>query len=499
MTTQKPMFEVDPDGLAQLIEKKGKAWVVFELLQNGIDEAGVTEVTVYLEPLANRPVARLIVEDDSPEGFKFLAHAYTLFAPSYKKDNPEQRGIYNLGEKLVLSQCNRAELSTTKGTIIFENKKRRETRAKRERGTRFDAEIRMTRKEMEEVEREVRRLIPPEGIRVTFNGSVLERPPVEHTFEATLPTRTTDDEGNVVRTKRKTTIELFDADEFDPADPWIYEMGIPVCPLEGGERWSVNVGQKVPLNMERNNVTAAYLRTLRVLVLNEMHADLEKEDAAQPWAVEAADDKRCSDDAITTSLDLQYGKKRVIFDPSDPEGTKLAVSKGYSVIHGGAHSRGTWDNIKDAGAALPAGQVTPSPQAYGSGSGKSAESIPESKWSESQRRAIGYIRSIGEALLGFMPTVLIVKVPRFQFSAAWCEGGLLGGEELHLNLNNLGHRWFKDIVEGNHEEANSLLIHEFAHHLESDHLSKAYHRACCNLGAKLARLALEKPELFEVP
>lgn len=489
MTAQKPKLEVDAQGLAKLIEKKGKAWVVFELLQNGIDEAGVTEVTIYLEPLANRPVARLIVEDDSPEGFRNLSHAYTLFAESYKKDNPVQRGIWNLGEKLVLALCNRAEISTTKGTVIFEGNTRRQTRAKRERGTRFTAEIRMTRAEMAEVEREVQRVIPPRGITVKFNGKVLERPDHAHMFWCVLPTRRADEEGNVVATTRKTDVTLFEVDEFDPPEPWIYEMGIPVCPLEGGERWSVDVGQKVPLNMQRDNVTAAYLKTLRVTVLNEMHEHLEKDDVTQPWASEATDDKRCTPEAITRTLDLQYGKKRVVFDPSDPEGTKLAMSKGYAVIHGGAHSRGTWDNIKSAGAALPAGQVTPSPKAYGDG--PPADSVPESKWTSEQRQAIGYIRSIGEVLLGYTPTVKIVKVPRFQFAAAWCDSG-----ELHLNINNLGHKWFKRITEGDMEQANSLLIHEFAHDIESDHLSKEYHRACCDLGAKLTRLALEQPALF---
>jgi hypothetical protein len=486
----KPKLEVDPQGLAKLIEKKGKAWVLFELLQNGIDEAGVTEVTMYLEPLANRPVARLIVEDDSPEGFRNLAHAYTLFAESYKKGNPNQRGVWNLGEKLVLALCNKAEISTTKGTIIFEGNTRRETRAKREVGTRFTAEIRMTRAEMDEVEKEVLRVIPPEGITVKFNGRPLERPVVDHQFRATLPTRTADDEGNLVSTKRLTDIELFDVDEFDPAEPWIYEMGIPVCPLEGGERWSVNVNQKVPLNMQRDNVTGAYLRTLRVLVLNEMHENLEKEDAAQPWAVEAADDKRCTPEAITSKMDLQYGPKRVIFDPTDPEGTKLAVSKGYSVIHGGSHSKGTWDNIRDAEAALPAGQVTPSPTAYAKDGSKSAEIVEE--WTANMEAAGAYISTIGRELMGFTPEVVIVKVPRFQFSAAWCDG------EIHLNLNNLGHKWFKAIADSDLRDANELLIHEFAHHYSGDHLSSRYHSACCRLGAKLAWLALERPELFEV-
>jgi hypothetical protein len=489
MTTRKPKLEVDAQGLAKLIEKKGKAWVVFELLQNGIDEAGVTEVTIHLEPLANRPVARLIVEDDSPEGFRNLAHAYTLFAESYKKDNPVQRGIWNLGEKLVLALCNKAEISTTKGTIIFEGDTRRESRAKRERGTRFTAEIRMTRAELAEVEREVRRVIPPRGITVKFNGAVLERPDHAHMFWGVLPTRRADEEGNLIATTRKTDVTLFDVDEFDPPEPWIYEMGIPVCPLEGGERWSVDVGQKVPLNMQRDNVTGAYLRTLRVMVLNEMHDHLEKEDAAQPWAVEAADDKRCTPEAITKTLDLQYGKKRVVFDPSDPEGTKLAVSKGYAVIHGGAHSKGTWDNIKAAGAALPAGQVTPSPKAYGNG--PPAKSVPESEWTQDQRCAIRYIRDLAEALLGFKPLIKIVKVPRFQFAAAWCYSG-----ELHLNLNALGHAWFKRLAAGYDEDAHRLLIHEFAHEEEGDHLSEGYHKECCRLGAKLAGLALTQPELL---
>jgi hypothetical protein len=81
----KPKLEVDPQGLAKLIEKKGKAWVLYELLQNSIDEEGVTEVTIHLEPMANRPVARIIVEDDSPEGFRNLSHAYTLFAESFSE------------------------------------------------------------------------------------------------------------------------------------------------------------------------------------------------------------------------------------------------------------------------------------------------------------------------------------------------------------------------------------------------------------------------------
>ena len=46
------------------------------------------------------------------------------------------------------------------------------------------------------------------------------------------------------------------------------------------------------------------------------------------------------------------------------------------------------------------------------------------------------------------------------------------------------------------EELNRLLIHEFGHHYSGNHLDSKYHDALCRLGAKLARLAVESPDLF---
>ena len=70
----------------------------------------MTTINGSLTPVAGRPLADLTVEDDSPEGFRDLSHAYTLFAKSYKRGNPEQRGQYNFGEKLVLAVCEPAEM-----------------------------------------------------------------------------------------------------------------------------------------------------------------------------------------------------------------------------------------------------------------------------------------------------------------------------------------------------------------------------------------------------
>jgi hypothetical protein len=87
-------------GLAQILERKGKEFALFELVQNSWDEPGVQKVAVEIAA-CGRNQARLIVEDDAPEGFKDLSHAFTLFAHSAKTNNPEQRGRFNLGEKVM--------------------------------------------------------------------------------------------------------------------------------------------------------------------------------------------------------------------------------------------------------------------------------------------------------------------------------------------------------------------------------------------------------------
>ena len=113
----KQWFDVSREGLGKQAEQHSKGRLIGELVQNALDEAGVTQIAVTLALVPGRPLADLTVEDDSPGGFRDLAHVYTLYAPSYKRDNPEQRGQFTLGEKIVLAVCESASISTTKGTV----------------------------------------------------------------------------------------------------------------------------------------------------------------------------------------------------------------------------------------------------------------------------------------------------------------------------------------------------------------------------------------------
>ena len=102
----KQWFDVDKTGLGKQAEEHGKGRLIGELVQNALDEDRRHPDRHFTSRLVpGRPLADLTVEDDSPEGFRDLADAYTLFAKSYKRDNPEQRGQFNFGEKLVLAVC----------------------------------------------------------------------------------------------------------------------------------------------------------------------------------------------------------------------------------------------------------------------------------------------------------------------------------------------------------------------------------------------------------
>src|SRR6266705_1547100 len=137
MTVQ--WFDVDKTGLSKQAEEQPKGRLIGELVQNALDEAGVTQIAVTLALVPGRPLADLTVEDDSPEGFRYLSHAYTLFADSYKRSNPKPRGQFNLGAKFVLAVCDSASISTTKGTVLFDPEEGRieKPRQKRDRGSVF--------------------------------------------------------------------------------------------------------------------------------------------------------------------------------------------------------------------------------------------------------------------------------------------------------------------------------------------------------------------------
>lgn len=488
--SKEPALVVDRKGLAKKLANRPKAFVFYELLQNAWDEK-VTTVRVQAEMLYSRQVCRIFVEDDSPEGFQSLESIYTLFRDSKKADDPEKRGRFELGEKLVAALALRMEVCTTKGTVLIEGDDRTTSKKKRDFGSTVLVDIKLTREEFEEACQQVRQLIPPEGIVTTFNGETLKQRRPVHTFETTLQTIRVDGEGNLSPTQRKTVVNVYEVRQGEKAH--IYEMGIPV--VETGDLWHYDIQQRVPVNWERNSVPPSYLKTLRVEVLNAMHQGLSAEEATSTWVTDAVEDSRCSSESIKHVVIKRFGQKTVIHDPSDPEGTKIAASQGYTVIPGGSLSKGAWDNVRKAQAVLPAGQVTPSPRPY-SPDGDPEKVIDRDRWTPDMWRLGEFAQELFKQLTGEECYTVIVTEPLVGWSANFGKGGFLG-YRLCLNYGRLGQRWFARPKRD--QEVLDLLLHEFCHHTVHDHLSHEMHEMATRLGARLANLALDHPELFKEP
>jgi len=477
-------FEVDKEGLAKILERRGKAFALLELVSNAFD-TNARSVVVKLAPIDGRPLVEVSVADDDPDGFHNLAHAWTLFAESNRKGDAEKRGRFNLGEKLVLAICEEAEIFTKSGAVRFDAKGRHRLRRTTSNGSVFNGVMRMTRAELAEAEDALRRLLVPEGVAFRVNGVDWPKHTPVLRFTATLPTEVADADGNLKRTERKAEVSVYEVGDAHGRG-WLYELGIPV--VETGDRFHVNVGQKVPLNMDRDNVLPSFLARLRAEVLNHVYPRLTHKDVTTSWVKEAIEHSNVAPEAVRRVVQLQHGERAVIADPSDPEGTKIAVTEGYTVVPGGTYSAAAWENIKRAEALLPAGKVTPSPKPF-SKDGEPLKVVPREDWTPDMVERAYFINDIAKHLLPNREVyVTIANDIGWPFAACYGKGGLT------LNLGRLGHAWFA--LPHSNPEVLRLLIHEFAHERVSDHLSSDFHEECCRLGAKLVELALTQPELF---
>lgn len=478
-------FEVDRKGLRKILRKRGIEFGVIELIQNALDEESTrVDVTLKRTP-ANQRRFTLEVEDDNPEGFKDITHAFTVFADSEKKSNPEQRGRFNLGEKLVLALCEVASISTVKGTVNFNEDGRSSSRFKREAGSLFRGEIIMTKAEADQIEAAVKTVLPPETVEVYFNGSRLaSRQPLKM-FSVQLPTLKSDEEGNLAPTRRQTEVEILRPLPGEKAK--IYELGLPV--VETGDQFHVNVMQKVPLNMDRDNVTPAYLRELRAYVLNNSFDLLNEEEASSTWVTGALEDERVEAEAVETVMTQRFGEDRVVYDPSDLEANNKAMAMGFTVMPGRSLPKKAWENVrtKDSGS-VASGQKFPTPKPFSS-DGRPLTVMEPEDWTKGITNIVGLTEWLAQEILGRGIQVIVANDFGWPHAAAFGPDGIY-----YYNVGRLGKDFFEH---GPSQPVLDLIIHEFGHNKGDHHLDARYHALLTKYGAAMVRLAIDKPEAWK--
>jgi len=479
-------LEIDKEGLRKSLGQKDKVFLLTEMVSNAWDE-NITKVEVTLSCPDENNHSWLRVTDNSPTGWDDLSHSHTMFAESVKKGKSEKRGRFNAGEKDVLALAIEAKLTTVKGQVLFnEDGTRTEGTESREVGSEFVAKFQLTLEEYEHICNQAKLLIPPKGITTLFNANPIQNRKPCGSFTETLPMPLADKEGVMRNTERKTKVNLYERLPGEVA--MIYEMGIPIVEL-GDDKWHVNVMQKVPLSRDRDNVNPAYLRKIRVGVLNAKFDELNEDDAGAMWVSEAAGNTKSSDQAVIHIKNLRFGEKAVTRDVRDIGSAKEAVSKGFVIIEGGSMSGAAWARLKavkkaDGSAVVPTSrEVAPTDIDV-----NLDKVVPPRKWTLTMQGYARFVGRIAPRLINRPVTVQYIddNGEGIQGCFKWKEG------EMTVNLA------YHDVASptDNYE----LLIHELAHNTlhSNDHLHKIFYETVTELGAKLAILAQTEPRLFDI-
>jgi len=233
--------------------------------------------------------------------------------------------------------------------------------------------------------------------------------------------------------------------------------------------------QKVPLPLDRDCVSDAYLARVYAEVLNRVHDVLPSEVISEPWIRVGMSHPKVDSFAVKAVIQKRYGDKVVVAGPAeDPRSIDDAKSHGYQIVFGGQMSAGEWDNVRKAGAIPSAG----SKFRHSVVAGEDLVPTPD------MLKVMWLTRRIAKLCLG---QNVLVKFMKWDGVAAQ-----YGNNVVTFNVKALGEDWFADPLR---PQVIDLVVHELAHEY-GRHTEHAYLSAITRMAGELVQKALDEPRFF---
>jgi hypothetical protein len=293
---------VSMEGFSQQNRARPFEHLVKELVQNSLDAIGDAPgtITVSVEEKAGGEFTIECLDDG--EGVDDMTNLRTVFWTS-KHDSRFKRGRMGRGFKELLCLCSECHVFSRNlmGDFTVKDGRKafflRET-AKFTKGT-------LVRMKMPwrgegvgvKLADYFKLFLPPQNVRLEVCG--IKIPSREPTFVTTGSLPTEEFENNKwCRPRGKTGVELVKHKATETS--LVYEMGIPICPVEWNVPYHVNVLQRVPMNPNRDAVMSGYVSQIHRICLPVLIEELSSEKSRESWVGEAA--ARSGDDGLQKAV-----------------------------------------------------------------------------------------------------------------------------------------------------------------------------------------------------
>lgn len=479
----KEWLDISSEGFRQRQEDRLPAHLVKEIIQNALDatedmKGGVVDITILIDSQELGHKSCFIAVKDNGPGVTDFSALRTVFF-SGKEDSYRLRGRLGQGIKEVLALAEQAEvLSNGKRALFHVDKDKRVMDVEKTEttpGTLIKFWMPWTGKN---IVRDLTEYLhtflvpwtPPREMYV--NGVKIEPRKYLKRFDVDLSTELFDD-GKWVRRTRSGQLELVKVK--DGEDPMIYEMGIPVMPIDWRQPYHINVLMRVPMNPRRDAVAAGYMQSVYAILLPQLMDAMPAEELKDEWVSVAVE--KLEPELQKAVVVKAFGEQAVRSVPTmgkhdwDSDAREL----GYETIPTRVLPTGLRRAVEEF---LPTSRDVETQRRLNVEAASLTE-VPKDPKAERARATLAWLAS--EALGVIVEAKIVPEIdgPTGKAIAAWASGARL------LLSNEFRGDWIDPFA----AKTLGLLVHEMAHEVAAHH-GDDFKRGQEIVAGKLARLCL---------
>jgi len=301
-------LSISTEGFASMNAARSPEHLIKELVQNSLDSFGDEQSgRIRLSYFYENDKVEVVCEDNG-SGIEKLGDLRVVYLTN-KTDSHLKRGRFGRGFKEALCIADKASVVSGSQRLEFlqENGERVCRQSRRLLpfgGTKVKMSMPWSAEVCDQLDAYFKRFLVPDRIDLEVNGSLIAARHIAHEITASLTTEIYDTTTQSwKKPSRKTTVQLVHTNPDET--PFIFEMGIPVAPVEWTMGFHCDVQQRVPMNPNRDAVQSGYPLKLHTACLPTLLTTMEPETVKEDWVGTAG--RKCEEAVQRQIIDQAFG------------------------------------------------------------------------------------------------------------------------------------------------------------------------------------------------